>query len=78
MKYMEKIEKRRSIREFKKKELKQEKLDRIQAGFSDIGATMMNFDAIASQQDWVDWKMGAPDGIETVIYLRLYLERFLL
>ncbi len=32
----------------------------------DAGATMLNFDAIASQQDWVDWVMGAPDGIETV------------
>ena len=32
----------------------------------DIGATMMNFDAIASQQDWIDWVMGAPEGIETI------------
>ena len=32
--------------------------------FLDLGATMMNFDAIASQQDDVDWVMGAPAGID--------------
>ena len=30
----------------------------------DIGATMLNFDAIASQQDQVDWTMGSPGGTE--------------
>ncbi len=32
----------------------------------DLGATMMNFDAVASEHDWVDWKMGAPAGIEDI------------
>lgn len=32
----------------------------------DIGATMLNFDAIASQQDWIDWEMGAPSDIEAI------------
>jgi len=32
----------------------------------DIGATMLNFDAIASQQDDVDWELGEPEGIESV------------
>lgn len=30
----------------------------------DIGATMLNFDAIASQQDQVNWTMGSPGGTE--------------
>ena len=29
-----------------------------------FGATMLNFDAIASQQDQVDWTMGSPGGTE--------------
>ena len=29
----------------------------------DIGAVMMNFDAIASQRDNIDWTMGAPADI---------------
>ena len=36
MKYMEKIEKRKSIREFKKKELEAEKIDKCVQGFEHV------------------------------------------
>ena len=32
----------------------------------DLGATMLNFDAIASQQDEIDWIMGAPADIASI------------
>lgn len=44
--------------------VKREEMTLDQDTFLDLGATMMNFDAIASQQDDVDWVMGAPAGID--------------
>lgn len=32
----------------------------------DAGATMFNFDAVASEHDWIDWQMGAPEGVEAL------------
>ena len=44
--------------------VKREEMTLDQDTFLDLGATMLNFDAIASQQDDVDWVMGAPAGID--------------
>lgn len=43
---------------------KKEEMTTINDTKLDIGATMFNFDAVASEHDWVDWHMGAPEGIE--------------
>ena len=43
--------------------VKRENMTSHEDTWLDIGAVMMNFDAIASQQDDVDWIMGAPAGI---------------
>jgi nitroreductase len=45
---------------------KKEEMTSLKDTLLDIGATMFNFDAIASQQDYIDWEMGEPEGIESV------------
>ena len=40
--------------------VKREEMTSDKDTFLDLGATMFNFDAIASQQDDIDWVMGAP------------------
>lgn len=44
--------------------VKKEEMTSLKDTRLDIGATMFNFDAIASEVDWVDWTMGEPEGIE--------------
>lgn len=46
--------------------VKREEMTSDQDTLLDLGATMLNFDAIASQQDDVDWIMGAPAGIASL------------
>ena len=45
---------------------KEEDMTSVKDSRLDFGATMFNFDAIASERDYVDWKMGAPEDIESV------------
>lgn len=45
---------------------KKEDMTSVKDTLLDIGATMLNFDAIASQQDYIDWQMGAPEGAESI------------